>query len=38
MKSAYPEIDEFFAKKLKYDPKELFINKFYNYYAIRERP
>lgn len=36
MKSAYPEVDEFFAKKLKYDPKEIFINKFYNYYAVTE--
>ena len=33
MKNAYPEIDQFFAKKLKYDPKELFLNKFYNHYS-----
>tara|TARA_Y100000590_G_scaffold216680_1_gene245438 strand:+ start:2990 stop:4462 length:1473 start_codon:yes stop_codon:yes gene_type:complete len=37
MKSAYPEIDQFFAKKLKYDPKELFINKFYNYYSNQKK-
>ncbi len=35
MKSAYPEIDKFFAKKLEYDPTELFINKFYSYYSER---
>ena len=33
MKSAYPEIDQFFAKKIEYDPKELFQNKFYNRYS-----
>ena len=38
MKSAYPEIDQFFAKKLEYDPKELFINKFYDYYSNRISP
>ncbi len=37
MKSAYPEIDKFFAKKLEYDPTELFINKFYSYYSDRRK-
>jgi hypothetical protein len=30
---AYPAIDEFFAAKKKYDPDELFTNKFYEKYA-----
>ncbi len=30
---AYPQIDNFFAKKKQYDAKELFMNKFYEKYA-----
>jgi len=33
MRKAYPNTDLFFAKKLQYDPEELFINKFYEKYA-----
>jgi FAD/FMN-containing dehydrogenase len=32
MRKAYPQADDFFALKLKYDPKELFSNKFYEHY------
>jgi FAD/FMN-containing dehydrogenase len=35
LRSAYPSIDEFFALKRKYDPQELFVNKFYEKYARR---
>lgn len=31
---AYPEIDEFFAAKKRYDPSGLFTNKFYEKYAM----
>ena len=30
---AYPEIDQFFEKKRKYDNQELFMNKFYKHYT-----
>ena len=30
---AYPEVDAFFAAKLKYDPTELFVNKWYEKYS-----
>ena len=30
---AYPKIDQFFEKKLRYDNQELFMNKFYKHYA-----
>ncbi len=30
--SGYPRIDEFFARKKAYDSRELFMNKFYEYY------
>lgn len=33
LKKAYPEIDDFFAAKKKYDPIALFSNKFYQKYA-----
>ena len=33
MLRAYPDADLFFAKKLQYDPGELFVNKFYEKYA-----
>lgn len=35
LRGAYPEIDEFFAAKKKYDPEELFSNKFYEKYGRR---
>jgi FAD/FMN-containing dehydrogenase len=34
--AAYPQADEFFALKRKYDPDELFQNQFYLTYSIRE--
>lgn len=33
LKKAYPMIDDFFAKKCKYDPQEIFINCFYKRYS-----
>jgi FAD/FMN-containing dehydrogenase len=33
LQKSYPEIDEFFAVKKKYDPIGLFSNKFYEKYA-----
>lgn len=33
IKQAYPQLDEFFAKKRQYDPHELFVNHFYKAYA-----
>lgn len=33
LRRAYPEIDQFFAAKRKYDPQELFSNKFYEKYG-----
>jgi len=33
MRKAYPNTDLFFAKKLQYDPSEIFMNKFYEKYA-----
>lgn len=33
LRRSYPEIDEFFATKKKYDPTELFTNRFYQGYA-----
>ncbi len=33
LRNAYPEIDDFFAAKRKYDPTELFSNKFYEKYG-----
>lgn len=32
MRKSYPKADKFFQLKLKYDPSELFNNKFYEYY------
>ena len=32
MRKAYPQADSFFKLKLKYDPEELFSNKFYQHY------
>ncbi|KXX67037.1 hypothetical protein AVL50_29120 [Flammeovirga sp. SJP92] len=32
MRKAYPNSDHFFKQKLKYDPDELFSNKFYEHY------
>ena len=34
IRSAYPNIDLFFEKKLVYDPEERFMNKFYEKYAL----
>lgn len=34
LRAAYPEIDEFFAIKRKYDPTGLFTNKFYEKYGM----
>jgi FAD/FMN-containing dehydrogenase len=34
LRSSYPEIDEFFAAKKKYDPIGLFTNKFYDKYGM----
>ena len=34
LRTAYPEIDEFFAAKKKYDPIALFSNKFYEKYGM----
>jgi len=33
LRAAYPEVDNFFALKRKYDPKELFSNSFYEKYG-----
>jgi FAD/FMN-containing dehydrogenase len=33
LRKAYPRVDEFFEAKMKYDPGELFSNKFYEKYA-----
>jgi hypothetical protein len=33
LKKAYPNIDEFFSLKRKYDPENLFMNNFYAKYA-----
>lgn len=33
MKKAYPKAELFFREKLKYDPREIFVNKFYEKYA-----
>ena len=33
MRKAYPNTDLFFAKKLEYDPGEIFMNKYYEQYA-----
>ena len=33
IRKAYPNADLFFAKKLQYDPSEMFMNKFYEKYA-----
>ncbi|UIR57234.1 hypothetical protein LZQ00_05320 [Sphingobacterium sp. SRCM116780] len=32
MRKAYPQADLFFKQKLKYDPSEIFSNKFYEHY------
>ena len=32
MRKSYPNADKFFELKLKYDPDELFNNKFYEHY------
>jgi FAD/FMN-containing dehydrogenase len=32
MRKSYPQADKFFELKLKYDPDEIFNNKFYEYY------
>jgi len=34
LRSSYPEINAFFATKKKYDPAELFSNKFYEKYGL----
>ena len=34
IRRAYPSIDQFFELKRKYDPQELFVNKFYEKYAL----
>ncbi len=34
LKSCYPEVDDFFAAKKKYDPSGLFSNKFYEKYGM----
>jgi FAD/FMN-containing dehydrogenase len=34
LKKSYPEIDEFFTAKKKYDPAGLFSNKFYEKYGM----
>ncbi len=38
LKTAYPNIEEFFAKKRVYDPTELFGNTWYNRYGTLEKP
>jgi decaprenylphospho-beta-D-ribofuranose 2-oxidase len=38
IRAAYPQIDEFFAYKLQYDPQELFMNQFYEKYAHGKYP
>jgi len=37
IREAYPQIDAFFEKKKQYDPQELFINTFYEKYALAEQ-
>lgn len=37
LRDAYPEIDDFFSVKRRYDPNELFTNKFYEKYAETDR-
>jgi hypothetical protein len=34
LQKCYPEIDDFFATKKKYDPSGLFSNKFYEKYGM----
>jgi FAD/FMN-containing dehydrogenase len=34
LKAAYPEVDKFFTAKRKFDPEELFSNKFYEKYGM----
>jgi len=36
IRDVYPEIDNFFSEKKKYDSKEMFVNKFYAKYALGE--
>jgi len=36
IRTVYPEIDNFFSEKKKYDPEEMFMNKFYAKYALGE--
>jgi FAD/FMN-containing dehydrogenase len=36
LRQCYPDIDKFFSVKKKYDPAELFTNKFYEKYRMRE--
>lgn len=38
LKTAYPNIEAFFAKKRVYDPTELFGNTWYNRYGVSEKP
>ena len=38
IKRSYPNIDEFLKKKKEYDPNELFMNKFYEKYALGIEP
>jgi FAD/FMN-containing dehydrogenase len=33
LRTAYPEVDSFFAKKKAYDPEEVFVNSWYNKYS-----
>jgi hypothetical protein len=33
---AYPEVDDFFAVKKKYDPSEIFMNKWYEKYGNKK--
>lgn len=35
LRAAYPQIDDFFSIKRRYDPNKLFINKFYEKYEGR---
>lgn len=37
LRAAYPQIDEFFAAKRRYDPEERFTNHFYEIYGQREQ-
>lgn len=36
IREVYPEIDDFFSEKKKYDPEEMFMNKFYAKYELGE--